>query len=334
MYDPATYSNSNKADMLFMDIDPGLPQPEPVQGSTFYSTMAHEFQHLINWSIRSYKTSPGNEITATETWLDEGLSLSAEYVYGGEEKSRVDYFNTDPNETIVKGNNFFYWNINGDTWDNDVLADYATAYLFFRWLGIHGGGSIYTAILNSAGSNYQAVTGAAGAISTGIDTGASEWDALLSGWMRANMIGNATGYFGYKGEVAGQQTAVPQAKYLDNTNGASISLYPGEGVFSRWSAGTPSGGGSNIKYISNVPIGTSGYKVLLTWNGNTATGGGKETGYLANTAGGRSAAPGGPAASGGGEGITLPASYPVGFRDLPGERARAGGRSAGRGLEK
>jgi hypothetical protein len=77
--------------------------------------------------------------------------------------------------------------------------------------------------------------------------------------------------------------------------------------------------------------------VLLTYNGNTSINGGKEPGFpAANTteAGGRSAASGGMAVSGGGEEITLPASYPVGFRDLPGERARARGRSAGAGLKK
>jgi hypothetical protein len=56
---------------------------------------------------------------------------AAEYVYGGESGGRITYFNRDPSGTIARGNNFFYWNDDGDTWDNDVLADYATAYLFF-----------------------------------------------------------------------------------------------------------------------------------------------------------------------------------------------------------
>ncbi|MDR2158811.1 MAG: hypothetical protein LBP23_01950, partial [Treponema sp.] len=153
------YSNSNEADMLFMDVNPATN--EGAGGKTFYSTMAHELQHLINWSV----TNNGPRSTVMETWIDEGLSMAAEFVYGGEQKDRVDYFNADPYETIVNGNNFFYWNINGNTWDNDVLADYATAYLFFRWLGIHGGGNgIYTSVLNAASSNFQAVTGAAASI--------------------------------------------------------------------------------------------------------------------------------------------------------------------------
>ena len=56
-----------------------------------------------------------------------------------------------------------------------MLADYATAYLFFRWLGIHNNGDkkIYTDILNSSKNNFQAVTAAAGGIATGIDSAAS-----------------------------------------------------------------------------------------------------------------------------------------------------------------
>jgi hypothetical protein len=189
-------------------------------------------------------------------------------------------------------------------------------------------------VLNAASSNVQAVTGAAASIATGIDSGAStageKWDALLSGWMRANMTASAAGYFGYKGLVSGKTTG-PKAPYFYGTNHATIPLYPGEGVFSQ-GTDTYSDSG-NIKYIPNVPIGTSGgNKALLTWNGNPVISGDKETGFLANTTGGRSA--GGPAVSGGGEEIVLPVSYPVGFRDLPGERVPAGKRSAGTGKNK
>jgi hypothetical protein len=338
MYHPSTYLNSNRTAMLFMDIDPGLSDPNPANSKsrTFYSTMAHEFQHLINWSIRynQYGTDIDNHLT--ETWLDEGLSTAAEYVYGGEDASRINYFNTDPNKTIIDGNNFFYWNIYGNTWDNDVLADYSTAYLFFRWLGIQSasGNTVFTDIINSANGNFQAVTGAAAAIATGIDPGAStdagkQWAALLGGWMRANMTGSAAGYFGYKEQV----TPAPRAKYYTGTKNSEFAFFPGEGVFSLGDKGGMTDSG-NIKYIDNI-TGTSGNKVLLTYNGNTAVDGDIEKGFLANTAGtaGRGAASG-MAVSGGGEEAALPASYPIGFRDLPGDRARTGGRSAGTGVKK
>jgi hypothetical protein len=350
-----SFPYSNGADMLFMDIDPGTPDPENPNRKTFYSTMAHELQHLINWSIRLYKNGDVTKDNRTETWLDEGLSTVVEYIYSEKDTDRVAYFTGDPYQTIVRGNNFFYWN-EGGTWDNDVLADYATAYLFFRWLGIHniGGNDIYTDILNSDERDYKAVTGAAAGIATGINSGASndaeKWAALLGGWMRANMTGNPATvttapekYFGYKNEVKYTDSKgkiwVPEARYYYGTNHNKILFYPGEGVFSLGPKGSTGGSGNHIEYVGGIsgkdekgnPV-----SLLLTYNSFPNINGGAEWGFLANIteAGGRSAASGRMSVSGGGEAITLPASYPVGFRDLPGERAQAGRRSAGAGLKK
>jgi hypothetical protein len=321
MFASSTDPYSNQADMLFMDVNPGRLD------STFYSTMAHELQHLINWSIGS----SGTRSSPTDTWLDEGLAAAAEYIYGGENTSKINYFNGDPNQTIANGNNFFYWNIYGNTWDNDVLADYATAYLFFRWLGIHGGGNgIYTGIINSTYGDYRAVTANASAIATGIDAGAStteaaKWNALLSGWMRANMTGAGSGYFGYLGQVVPH----PQARYFTGTNNQSVDFYPGEGIFSEGS-NTPSASGT-IKYVGNIPVSNSGVYVLLTYNGSTDKSGNSESGRLANTTGGVMAIRG--AQSDAGSLPSLPATYPIGFRDVAGERGSGGKRSGKAGVK-
>jgi hypothetical protein len=329
MYDRSFYPYSNKADMLFMDINPGKPSPpESAAGQVFYSTMAHELQHLINWSIT-------NDIgrSTMETWLDEGLASAAEYVYGGESGGRIDYFNSDPNDTILYGNNFFYWS---GAWDKDVLADYATAYLFFRWLGIHrGDNSIYTAIINSAHSDYQAVTANAASIAAGIDSSAlteeAKWRALLSGWMRANITrspadaGSPAVYFGYKGQIS------PAVSYFINTNRARIAFYPGEGIFSLGTKWTPDSG--NIRYIDNIAVKDKTDKVLLTYNGSTNENGNFEYGFLANTVEGVPAGRGAASirAAGAAEPApSLPATYPIGFRDVAGERGLSG-RRGGRG---
>ncbi|MDR1900513.1 MAG: hypothetical protein LBQ55_10925 [Treponema sp.] len=330
MYASSTNPYSNQADMLFMDINPGKPSPpESAAGKVFYSTMAHELQHLINWSI----TKDIGRSTV-ETWLDEGLAAAAEYVYGDESADRVNYFNSDPYDTILYGNNFFYWS---GAWDNDVLADYSTAYLFFRWLGIHGGGNgIYTNIINSSYSDYRAVTTNAAAIATGIDAGASaeaaKWQALLSGWMRANITHHASNYFGYKGAV----TPAPAAGYFDGTNHNRIEFYPGEGIFSRGNTGSTVGSGANIRYIDNIPVTGETFTALLTYNGSTNEKGNYEYGFLANTVEGvpsgrgaasiRAAGSAEPAAS-------LPATYPIGFRDVAGERGLNGKRSGKGGVK-
>jgi hypothetical protein len=288
--------------------------------------MAHELQHLINWSIGS----SGKRSSEMDTWLDEGLAAAAEYVYGGESGDRITYFNRDPSGSIARGNNFFYWNDDGDTWDNDVLADYATVYLFFRWLGIHGGGSgIYTDIINSAYSNYQAVTANAAAIAAGIDPGAGtaekRWNALLSGWMRANITGDAGNYFGYKGQIS----PAPAGKYLTGTGHAKHRLYPGEGIFSKGAKGRTTGSGPHIQYIDNIAVKGEAFTALLTYNGSTNEEGNYEYGFLANTVEGP-AGRGAASARAAGAEPPLPATYPIGFRDVAGERGLSGKRG-GRG---
>ncbi|ULQ60561.1 InlB B-repeat-containing protein [Brucepastera parasyntrophica] len=58
------YARSNEADMLFIDINPQTPG-----GSGFYSTIAHELQHLINCSNTVLKDNRSQDL-----WINEGLS--------------------------------------------------------------------------------------------------------------------------------------------------------------------------------------------------------------------------------------------------------------------
>ncbi|MBN2625595.1 MAG: hypothetical protein JXA95_02925, partial [Spirochaetales bacterium] len=159
-FSPRTYADSNGADMLFMDTYPA----EPTSAES-YATIAHELQHLINFSSTFFKDG-----TVQDTWINEGLSSGAEYLYSEKvDQSRVDYYNADPGRTILYGNNFFVWK---GFWETDprfagygTLADYATVNLFFQWLRIHAsnGTGIYRDILDSPCRDVRAVTEAAAA---------------------------------------------------------------------------------------------------------------------------------------------------------------------------
>lgn len=70
------YSFSNEADMIYLDIDPGI-----AGAAEFYSTIAHEFQHLINFSTR-YNNKDLPDVQ--DIWIDEGLASAAEYIYSQE----------------------------------------------------------------------------------------------------------------------------------------------------------------------------------------------------------------------------------------------------------
>ena len=59
--------------MLYMDCNPGNPA-----ATTFNLTMAHELQHLVNFNQKVFvQGSPAGQ----DTWINEGLSNAAEYVY-------------------------------------------------------------------------------------------------------------------------------------------------------------------------------------------------------------------------------------------------------------
>jgi hypothetical protein len=278
MYDK---SNSNKLAMLYLDA-----YPQTVGGDSFYSTMAHEEQHLINFSNIMY--SGGVSI---DTWVNEGLSTAAEYIYGGDPSGRIRFYNDDDFGTIAYGNNFFVWNGFWERSGNDFpagtrydpVADYATAYLFFQWLRIHSskGSKIYKDIVDNAirlkKGDYNAVTEAA---ANSIDSSFSDWGKLLETWLVANYIYADTGYYGYKRELA-----APLKAHTFPTG--SLKLSPGESVYSKiQSVYAPPSSGENIQYRS---ISSSGYddnftggRTLLTYNGNVSNGGGGELGYTAS----------------------------------------------------
>jgi hypothetical protein len=320
-----TGSYSNRRDMLYIDTDPGLKDKRGL-----YAVMAHELQHLINYSNTVAKT--GREM---DLWINEGLSTAAEYLYDGDPCYRVSYYNKDSEETIVRGNNFFVWN---GTWDDDPLADYATAYLFFQWLRLHAanGQGIYREIIATAASgdaDYRAVVRTAKNRIPALGLrDEKDWVTLIRSWHLANLLYRPSGVYGYKDQISsitrGQEEELA-LWYFANTRKDDMDFYPGEGVVSRLSAAsyTPSKGGSNIKYVG-VPLNgniitTPPYSgnFLLTFNANTSKSGAKERGFLASVVPAASAAHNAvnagvlPARRSGAH-TALPRSYPIDARIL------------------
>lgn len=277
LFSTASFANSNQSDMIFLDTNPAK-----AGGAESYQTIAHEFQHLINFA-----TTFSDDQTVQDLWINEGLSSAAEYVYQGSQiQWKIDYFNADPVETIINGNNFFVWN---GYWEStagggDILADYATVYLFFQWLRIQAsnGNGIYKEILSSSYRDYRAVTAAA---SNSIDLRFAVWSEVLGTWMMANLLNHATDFRGYKGKIA-----AGIGYYLSSEN-FKYQLAPGEGIFSLMppsGENTPPESGANIKYIGLTAAGTedreSPYTGIasLVYNANPLYTEADETGYIAS----------------------------------------------------
>ena len=192
--------NSNLGEILYMDTNPGLANID-----SLYSTLAHEFQHLVNyykWNLHNRPTSGSPHI---ETWLNEGLSLAAEELYQNKLlKNRVNYYYVAPH--IALGNNFLHWDTHGPADDDaDPAADYASVYLFFHYLRAHSGNAqIYSDIFTSPHRDYEAIT-------TQIMTSESDnlaslrgsssqetWKNLLAHWFAATVVQAPEGLLGFE----------------------------------------------------------------------------------------------------------------------------------------
>jgi hypothetical protein len=265
MYDTSIREYSNMADMLYVDINPGK-----VSDQSLGRVLAHEFQHLVNFSVRQGIGS------AQDTWINEGLSSAAEYLYGGTHlQDRIDFFN-DPRTSIPHGNNFYYWNDNFIYGDGG-LANYATVYLFFQWLRIHAanGQGIYKEIINSDYGDYRAVVEAASRRFNPPVTG--EWEPVLRTWLAANYLNEASGLNGYKGELVTRVFDIPPERpYFIKQAENPFPLFPGEAVYSTLAGDTSYTAAGNIRYAglkNDGPVDTDGtysdgWK-LLTYNVNT-----------------------------------------------------------------
>jgi hypothetical protein len=255
---------SNQAAMLYIDTNPGLSHLPAC-----YETIAHELQHLINLNNSAVYRLSGNEIIPQDTWINEGLSSAAEYIYRGRQHTngRLEDFNASA--SVGQGNNFFVWGEN----PANILDEYATVYLFFQWLRVQSGGeTIYKTIGQSPEDTYKAVTKAVSSWSLpGWSSGDTDpvhegnWEILLRSWFAANYLKNSTGPYGYGSDSLNTTIQVKNA-----AGGTTIQLWPGEGVYSTITGTKSFSNSAPISYAglsgSTVSTGGSYSGKLLTFN--------------------------------------------------------------------
>jgi len=279
---------SNECSMIYVDTYPGVPGSEDSN-----STVAHELQHLMTY-VNAYISDKDYLL---DTWIDEGLSTAAEWLYFGKQvDSRINWYNYDPSGLIQKGNNFFVWGNRGSETKSDGYAnldDYSTAYLFFQWLRLQSGSAgIYKEITLSNNYNHLAVTNAADKAMSG--KGYDDWGTLLKTWLAANYINAPSGPYGYKNDSVLKNINAKTAP-----NGVTnISLSPGEGVYSLTNNYNLPGNKQNIRYAGLDKSGnvndtaTFSGGALLTYNVNTNAQGGAESGTTTGVAASYVDAPG------------------------------------------
>lgn len=166
--------NSNARHMIYMDSNPGQPGI-----TTFYGTLAHEFQHFIHYNIDPIE----------DTWVNEGLSGLARFVCGyGHQGSHVNGFAGAPGTSLT------YW--------QDNLANYGATYLFMLYLNEHYGGA--TTIRNIVANTGRGIAGINSALLLSGYTVA--FNDIFKNWVIANYLNNSSiygGIYGYTNSFAG-----------------------------------------------------------------------------------------------------------------------------------
>lgn len=210
-----------------------------------YSTLVHEFQHMINFS-NYYRKKQGNpSARPMDTWLNEAMSMAAEEMIfpGSAVPSRLAYYMRDHSGAISHGKSLLEF-------DNS-LDSYALSCLFSAYLKNQTGGyEIFSKIQDNYISDEGAAIEAALDRTTLDDISFSDVTAAYRAAMTAN---DSSGIYGF----AGDQQLASVGPLLYSQDGGSVTLEPGGAIIIK-----PTGGvfhpaadrGSQIRFagIRNV----------------------------------------------------------------------------------
>ena len=141
---------SNEAEIFYLDVHFFDQYPDGM-----YSTMAHEFQHMIHFNkkwVEENQDSP--------TWFNEMCSQVAEdFLYSSLGTTLYDSHPTDRLTTFESG----YVNSGATDWGNtsNVLENYASSYFFGAYLARnYGGAALFNNLLENSYTDIQAVEAA------------------------------------------------------------------------------------------------------------------------------------------------------------------------------
>ena len=125
--DTGDYAYSNEMDVVYLN---GTPDGHKPGSDRFLGTLAHEFQHLCNFSYNVWEEDPNKSINNQMlTWMDEGMAENASALCFGRESNqfRMRAYENDGNDRFANGNvSLILWNNSPD--------NYPLVYAFFAYL--------------------------------------------------------------------------------------------------------------------------------------------------------------------------------------------------------
>jgi hypothetical protein len=185
-----TQYNSNQSEIFYIDTYPTMGSGSIKDVTKAYSTLAHEFQHMVNFNRNVFIEGSTDSM---DTWLDEGMSMAAEQMYtGGVLTDRIQYYNYS--NSITNGHSLLYWDSNGD-----VLANYSLSYLFSQYIKIQAnqGNKIFKEILNDPNNDYRAVED----VGKKYINSSMTFGNFLTMFRAALLFKQSSGLYGFKGSA-------------------------------------------------------------------------------------------------------------------------------------
>lgn len=181
-------------DCIHIDTYPGMgSSSSPLSDvDRCYSTLIHEYQHLINFSQWINAGGIGSRM---ETYMNEAFSMAAEHMICGTSStaSRIEYFN---GSSYAPGFPLTYW--------SGALSNYANSYLFGQYLRTRyaqmtntNGNAVFKEILTkwytSAAKPASELAAAAAVLNT-------TTDQLVLDFWAAVYLKKSSGPYGFNGE--------------------------------------------------------------------------------------------------------------------------------------
>ena len=149
-YNPSNESSSgNGSWMIHIDVNPLMGTNGNYEVSKAFPTVAHEFQHLINYYDTSSNFSADNDV-----WWNEAFSMAAEYMLYGED--RISDYNSNDGGVLTSGAILAYKSYSDNF--NSLAANYGMPFLFGQYLRTQTNTpTIFKNILSSPYTDHRAV---------------------------------------------------------------------------------------------------------------------------------------------------------------------------------
>ena len=147
---------------------------------TVLSTLAHEFQHMVNFGQKNIEHK-----TAPDTWYNEMLSMLCEDMM----QQKLGISDEDSPKARLQQFNAYYYASGINEWlDDNAVLSYSVAYAFGGWLcRQYGGAALVKAIMDNAYVDDESIVAAVNSIN-----GTSyDWDDLFEQFLLC-ITGNST----------------------------------------------------------------------------------------------------------------------------------------------